>query len=77
MDISNKDFVNSFLKAARERKLSVTVFYGEMVGTRAVMRLVSNVGEKGTKEALAWLRAQPVEATPAELADPTPPSEVS
>lgn len=71
MDISNTDFVNSFLKAARARKLSVVVIYGEMVGTKAKMKLVSNVGEAGTKGVLMWLRGAEA-AQQASNVDDTP-----
>ena len=74
MDISNTDFVNSFLKAARARKLSVVVIYGEMVGMKAKMKLVSNVGEAGTKGVLTWLRgaeAAQQAAAPSDIDTPT------
>jgi hypothetical protein len=67
--ISDADFVNSFLKAARLRKISAVVMYGTQEGRSAKLRLVSNAGEGPTQGVLAWLRAQPdphVETPPAE-----------
>jgi len=67
--ISDADFVNSFLKAARERKLSVVAIYGVREGMNAKLRLVSSVGPGPTQGVLAWLRSQPsleAEQAPAE-----------
>jgi hypothetical protein len=69
VEISDADFVNSFLKAARLRKISTVVIYGVQEGMQAKLRLVSNAGEGPTKGVLAWLRSQPdphVESTSAE-----------
>lgn len=59
VDISDADFVNSFLKAARARNISAVVIYGVRDGMKLKLRLVSNAGEEPTKGVLSWLRAQP------------------
>ena len=78
-EISNVDFVNSFLKAARLRKIAAVVVYGATEGGKANLRLVSNAGEGPTKGFLAWLRNQPevqAELTPEDPA-PAAPENVS
>jgi len=72
-EISDADFVNSFLKAARLRKMSAIVIYGTTESGRAVMRMVSNAGPGPTQGILGWLRSQPV--SPEQLgADEPPPA---
>jgi len=65
-EITPQDFVNSFLASARARKLSVVVIYGVQEGTKARMRLVSNVGEAGVKAVLEWIRKTAPEDAPPE-----------
>ncbi len=72
-EITDSDFIHSFLKAAKARKLSVVVVYGERVGTRANLKLTSNVGPDMTSAVLQWLR----KSTPPEVSPPpdeTPPT---
>ncbi len=71
MEISDADFVNSFLKAARLRKMSAVVIYGTTEAGRLVMRMVSNAGPGPTQGILGWLREQPV--TPEQLGADEPP----
>ncbi len=66
MEISDTDFVNSFLKAARLRKMSVIAIYGTTETGRAVMRMVSNAGPGPTQGILGWLREQPVSPRPGD-----------
>lgn len=68
MDISDTDFVNSFLKAARDRKLSVIVIYAVQQGTKANLKLTSNVGPSMVDAVLQWLR----KSTPPTETPPTP-----
>lgn len=58
-DITDSDFVNSFLKACRKRGMSVAVIYGERIGIRSInMKLVSNQGQKATTDILSWMAAK-------------------
>ncbi len=57
-EISDADFVNSFLKACRKRGMSAAVIYGERVGLRVNMRLVSNQGSKATTDILSGMAAK-------------------
>lgn len=58
IEISDKEFVDSFLKAARLRKMSVVVIYGTTNPGRAVLRLVTNAGKAATEGVLSWIRSQ-------------------
>lgn len=62
VEISDTEFVNSFLKAARERKLSAVVAYGTVEGGKAKLKLVSNAGPGPTQGLLGWLQGQKVSA---------------
>ena len=48
-------FMASFLKAAKENKISLVVVYGYESAGRGVLRLSSTVPEKETKDLLAWM----------------------
>lgn len=74
MEISNTDFVNSFLKAARKRKLSIVVIYGEQVGTRAQLKMTSNVGPEMTSTVMQWIRKSSPPVTEAPTDDDAPPA---
>ena len=69
IEISNADFIGSFLKAARERKMSVVVLYGETVGTRSRLKLTSNVGPE---TAVALVRE--VARSPSSADNESPPA---
>lgn len=69
VDVTDQDFVNSFLAAARKRKLSAVVVYGTVEGGRAKMRMVSNAGAGPTQGLLGWLQQQRVSAE--QLAEET------
>ena len=68
IEITDSDFIHSFLKAAKDRKLSVVVVYGERQGTRANLKLTSNVGPAMTDMVMQWLR----KSAPPDETPPTP-----
>ena len=57
-DVSDRDFVNSFLKAARLRKMSAVVIYVTNEAGRAQLRMTSNVGPVAAQGILAWIKGQ-------------------
>lgn len=55
-DVSVSDFVNSLLKAARVRGVSVVMIYGFQEHGRNKMVMSSNTGPAGTDAVLTWVR---------------------
>lgn len=56
--IHHTDFIQSFLKAARERGISAVVIAGYDENGKSIMKMSSNAGEEAVKGALKWIASK-------------------